>query len=278
MLIEVRTPAAPLCHFIENVVYHSGYRPPHQKERLLPDGGVNLIIDLGDGAKRTYHNDSLKTAQSFCGGWISGMHQEPITIEAGTGEPMIVVSFKPGGAWAFFGFPMAELGNKVVEMDLIWGRAFRELREMLLSEPTVDRRFHRLEAFLANWISSRMELNPFIDYAVGTIRAPGVPMSMKELAQKLGYSGKHLIFLFDKYLGLPPKRYSRIVRFQKIVQTLECGPPASWASLAHRFGFFDQSHLIKEFKAFAGWTPSRYLGLKGDFMNYVPLFDEPPRK
>ena len=271
MILKFWMPGPPLGHFIENVAYHSGYRPAHTKELLLPDGGVNLVFELSDEAKYVFNRDSLEPERAYRSGWISGMHENGLVIDAGRGTPMLVVRFKPGGLWPFFGFPSAELNDVVLPLTDIWGRPFRDLHEQLLEAPTATARFAVLERELIRIGGARLNPDPFVGYAARTLWYQNKPPSMKALASKLGYSQKHMIAIFDKHVGLSPKRYARVMRFQRVIHALERDETPSWSMLAQEFGYYDQAHLINDFKAFAGMTPTHYLRSKGPFLNFLPI-------
>lgn len=277
MIIEMRPPCAALAPFIEQYIYHADYVPAHTREMIIPTGSIDLIIDLSEQPKHLYEASGGMPLKAFQHGWISGIQCEPITIEVGSGAPMLVISFKPGGAWAFFGFPMSEVADHVEEMQLVWGRRFADLRERLLQRPHPREYFAEVDAFLTAQAGDRLEPHPVVSFAVDWIGArEGAPPTMKELAAKLGYSHKHVISLFDKLVGMSPKRYARILRFQKMVQRLSHGPaPQSWPDFAHAHGFYDQAHLINEFRAFAGVTPANYQKLSWDFINYIPVDTNP---
>ena len=96
MIFKYHIPFPPLNHFVECIIYHSGYSPAHAREKLLPDGMVNLIIDLTEIPKNLYDNDNPSQKTAFRRGWLSGIHQEYLTIDAGQNSAMLVASFKPG--------------------------------------------------------------------------------------------------------------------------------------------------------------------------------------
>ena len=264
-------PRAELQPFIEHFIFHRDYFPDHSKEMILPDGGIDLIIDLTDIPKFLYDNENFDHCTGFKFGWISGVHSGRITIQAGLGSPMIVIRFKPGGAWAFFGFPLTEIRDHVEALEAIWGRVFEELRDRLLEEPDVQAYPGILERFFLIHGRDRLVANPFVEFAIDMMTHAHEPPTMRHLAEKIGYSQKHMIALFEKLVGMSPKRYARIMRFQKLIHALEGGTPPSWSRFAQGYGFYDQAHLIREFRAFSGLTPTRYLVRKGDLLNYLPV-------
>ena len=243
MILWVRPPCATLQPFIDHFVLHDGYVSEHTKELLLPDGGIDMIIDLAELPKHLYQNENWRIKHVFHHGWISGMRMERITIQASIGTPMLVVRFKPGGAWPFFNFPISELSDRVIPLADIWGPIFFELREQLLEAPHYDNLFPILESFLLGLGQQKLVANPFVTHAIATLESTVSPPTMKQLANHLGFSHKHVIALFDRLVGISPKRYTRILRFQKMVLALERGKPESWSQFAQEFGVLRPSPL-----------------------------------
>ena len=272
MIFLTRVPMPPLCGLVEIIAYNQGYCPDYAKEVILPDGGIDLIIDLTDKPKKVYDNDRLTEKQSCRDGWISGMRNQRITIDSGKDQDpcMIVIRFKPGGAHPFFKFPLSTLADSVVDLEEVWGGRFQSLRQELGDQETPMDVLDRLEAVLLEWAKGHWEPDPCMAHAAKMLMDLRTPPTMKQLTDHIGYSQKHFIKLFETHIGLSPKRFSRIMRFQHIVRDLELGPPPSWSQFAQSFGFYDQAHFNNEFRAYAGITPTRYLQLKGEFLNYIP--------
>lgn len=94
---------------------------------------------------------------------------------------------------------------------------------------------------------------------------------IRKLTEKVGYSQKHFIDLFKKYVGVSPKSYLRIIRFQKVILEIEKNREINWSTIAYDCGYYDQSHFINDFKKFSGFTPNEYLRKKNENLNYVPI-------
>src|SRR3954467_13336360 len=165
MLFERHIPAAPLNSFVEFFWFYDGFNPDHTKEKLLPDGTMELIIDLRDHPKHTYDPRSLKQDREYRKSWLSGMHHDHIVIEASPGS-MMGVHFRPGGAWPFFGTPLSEFSDRVVELDNILGARASELRDQLLEAPTHREKFYIVESFLLALGGDRLYPNRTVHHAL----------------------------------------------------------------------------------------------------------------
>lgn len=273
MISHLHIPSHPLSEFIASFFYYSGLVPDHALERLLPDGNVELIIDLTDAPKYIYDNESLKAIQSCRGMWFSGFRTAPITIPSGVDSEMIVVSFKKGRAFPFLIEPLHALKDTVVDAELVLDRELLTVREELRNEPDVPKKLSLLERRMTRMYRSRLRENPFVEHMVSHIVADPTHARLSELVREVGYSHKHLISIFRNHVGVTPKEFSRVMRFQKAIEEIERLGDINWSALALECGFYDQSHFIADFRTFCGSTPTEYLRQRGDYRNYLRVED-----
>ena len=271
MFYNTHQPTYPLSRFIEHFWYHDGYCPGHNKQRLLPDGTSELVIDLRPQPKKLFDRDDHTKHTSFRESWISGKQSRYIVIESACDSSMIGVHFRPGGTYPFLGFPLAELTDQVVELDLLWGRAVYTLREQILEALGVDQKFAVLERFLMSKFDANRTAMGRVEQAIDQVLRSPHGMTMRDIAWRIGITPKHLISLFDKFIGLKPKAFGRICRFQRALHVIEHDSPVAWSQVAARTGHSDQAHLIKEFRHFSGLTPSHYVNQKSEFFGFVPI-------
>lgn len=271
MVFQVHIPASPLCLYVESMVYYRDYVPDHRVDRFLPDGNVNVVFDLTETPKYIYDNETLKEIQACKRVWFSGIRTHFITIPSGQDSEMFILNFHKGKAYPFLEMPLNELTNFVVDAELVLTNGILEMRETLLSIAGIAGKFAYAEQHLMAQFGKNLEENPFVDFAVGKILENPYHLTMEAIAQKVGYSQKHLIQLFKAHVGLTPKAFMRIIRFQKAILMLENRRELDWVGLAHDCGYFDQAHFIHDFKAFSGFTPAQYLSRTGDFTNYIPV-------
>lgn len=274
MIFHAHQPRFPLDQFIENLIYFDGLLAPHQLDRFLPDGNTEILIDLTERPQHIYDNQTLEVTQTCRYAWVSGVRTRPITIPSGTGSRMLIVAFKKGKAFPFYPFPISELTDTVADADLVFGRRFLDLREQLLAEQTVARMFQRVENFLLQQAGGAIEESistRCIAHAVSSmIHAPSLHR-LHQLSDEIGYSQKHFINLFTQHVGISPKQYLKIMRFQKAILTIERHFPTHWSNVALESGYYDQAHFIHDFKQFSGFTPKEYMKKKVSTQNYVPV-------
>lgn len=281
MELATHTPGLPLGMHVEMLTYFAGYTPQHQREKLLPDGAIELIVDLGETPKKLYAGERSAAAVDFRRAWIAGMQRRWIVIEAQPGSSLLVIRFRPGGAYALLGHDAEVLTDSVFTFEDVLGRAAVLLRERVLEAPTAAARL----AAAVGWLTERLrgaEMHPAVRYLVRRLDRP-LGLRIGDLAEETGFTERHLRGLFSRWIGISPKQYARIRRFQLLLgrvaqgapsdPELQGGPPPApdWAELAATFGYADQSHLTHEFQAFAGMTPGAYIAAYRGLENYLPI-------
>ena len=264
-------PGFPLHQFISSFTYYKGYTVTHSIDRYLPNGNIEIIINLTGTPKYIYDNHTLTETQACKKIWISGIRNEFISIPSGNGAEMFIIEFKKGMVYQFLGRPLTEITNQVIEGDLVLDPVFMQLREQLLACLSIPLMFITAESLLANRFKNKLAVNPFVDFAVNNmVLNPGV-VTIKTIADKTGYSSKHFIKIFTDNVGLNPKAFLRIIRFQKAINEIEVKGDINWISLSQECGYYDQAHFITNFKEFSGFTPYEYMKRKGNLSNYIPV-------
>jgi len=271
MILETHIPCFPLAQFVDHFVYYEGYNPEHTIDRFLPDGNTEIIIDFDDGPQYIYDNQTLREIQACHHVWASGVRTEYISIPSGKHAAMFIIAFKKGMAYPFFPLPMNEMSDRVVDADLLWGNDFAFLREHLLGIKEIALKFIAAEKFLLQHFQRNFALNPSVDYALAEIIRRPDQINLARLNQKIGYSPRHFIRMFKEQVGITPKAYLKIIRFQKAISEIEESKQVNWTGISQDCGFYDQAHFINDFKFFSGFTPEEYLRRKNGVLNYVPV-------
>ena len=222
--------------------------------RTVPIGMTSLIFHRGTRLLSVQDNELHPRA------FLNGQDSTFADLKYTGQVDMISVVFRPIGIRAFFDLPVNKIGDRRVTAADLSDKELAELENRLTD--TGDDRLCILlvERFLLKRLHSMAGHNlERIQTAVRMIDSGQTGIS--RLAGKACLSTKHFQRLFSEYIGSNPKQFSRIVRFQKALYTLETRPAITLTALAYECGYYDQAHLIKEFKALSGYTPGEYVSV-----------------
>jgi AraC-like DNA-binding protein len=247
MEIAGRPPHRALASHIRSLAgWHERADGPVRRHEL-PGGRIVLVVSFGpsldiDGRRFT----------SFA----AGLHDAPVLTEhAGLGHGMQAY-LSPLGARRLFGVPMGELTRQVVELEDLIGPAAGELAERLAEAPGWAARFDIFERAIAERVLAAPPVPPDIEWAWQRLLLSDGATPAGELAAELGWSRRHLAATFREQLGMPPKMLARILRFERALERLRAGDDL--AALALDCGYYDQAHFNRDFREFAGTTPTAY--------------------
>lgn len=252
------------------MLYHKDYFPNHTMDKYLPDGTTNIIFELTGTPKFIFDNNTKKEKQKCSDVWFSGVLKDYITISS-TSEEMIVLVFKPGAGFPLIRKSADSYSNKVVPAEEIFGESILELHSKLILPTSPKEKFLLIEEWLLNQFKENDFYTDIIQFAINAIENSPSQINITELAKKTGFSQKQFIQLFKKYVGITPKQFHRITRFNEILSVVENKEKISWTIIATDCGYFDQAHFIKDFQSFSGLNPKQYLSDVGDYPNYVPV-------
>ncbi len=248
MRYVARPPVAPLAGHVEYVWASQG-APAHAKERVVPTGTLELLFNLVEDEVRIHDADGRTRSSS--GAAVSGAYRRPFTFDTRETASAVGVHFRPGRAGELLGVPPGALTDRHADLDALWGRRARELRERLCAATTTQQRFAILEAELVSRLD-RGRVHPAVAYAIDALAGPRARVG--DIVKHAGLSSRRLIELFTASVGITPKRFGRVMRLQRATAL---GRTASldWARIAHECGYSDQSHLIRDFRELAHVTP-----------------------
>jgi len=271
MVFKNSIPHAPLGDFVSSIVYYKGFQVEHSKDKFLPDGTTNLVINLFETPRYIYDNETLKEKQACIEAWFSGMQTEYLTISSDNESEMLVITFKPGASFPFIKQSLDVFNNKVVHAKIIFGDKVLDFRRELINEKDADEKIELTKKWLKSQLDEVSFEGKIIEQFVFQIQNSSGSINFKDLAEKSGYSQKQFIHLFKKYVGLTPKQFHRIVRFNEILNAIFKMEKVDWAFMANEFGYYDQAYFIKDFQAFSGHNPKQYIGDQGDWPHYIPV-------
>ncbi len=239
------TPSRPVSGLLDRA-YVGFAQPAGTEERWLatPGTAVTVIVNLGDpfGA----------LPQSF----VAGLTDAAGVVEQDGEIECVDLKLTPLGAYTLLGVPMDELAGRVVDLEDLLGS--RELTERVAAQSTWDRRFALIDAFLLDRLENGPRPADEVAFAWRRLAATRGSLPIGALADEVGWSRRHLVAKFRQQVGLPPKTIARIHRFQHLLGRLRSGP-VDLTRLAADCGYYDQSHMNRDFREFAGITPGDYL-------------------
>jgi AraC-like DNA-binding protein len=242
---------------------HRAARPARQREPLST--GAVLILGLGPKLGVVARNDPTGPPDWY-GSFIAGLDDRCTVIAHEGVMHGIQVDLTPLAARMIFRTPMHSLARAVVPLEDLLGSEARLLEERLMQAPSWERRFELVEAALAGKLAAAEGPPADIEWAWRRLVAASGQLRMADLAAELGCSRKHLAVRFREHVGLPAKLVARMLRFRHASDLMDSLQGRSIAELAALCGYYDQAHLDRDFREFAGSTPTAYLAERVTFV------------
>jgi AraC-like DNA-binding protein len=266
MIVQEYVPRSPLSFFVAKFWHYEQYVVGHAWERIMPSCGTGLLINLQEDELR-WRDVGKGTVDRIRGIGICGPQPRPIEIDTFQQRFIMGVEFREAGGAALFGFPAYELAAAHVGLADLCGREATLLHERLVDAPTPAVRFRRLEAWLMPRAAERMRRCLPVVRALSLLER----LPVAAVASQLAMSPKRLIQSFRAEVGLTPKLYCRVRRFESMLRAVEQSAEVNWALVGCQCGYYDQAHLAHEFRSFSGYTPGEYLFLRGPYARHVPI-------
>jgi AraC-like DNA-binding protein len=267
-----RIPAAPLSRFVQALWYSQAPVAEHHYERILPSGCTQVILNL----ERDYLHDCPEGSpdQPVAPALVVGGRSTYEIVNARDMASLIGISFKPGGFAAFAGDAVDRFSNLSIPLEAAWGAASITLRSRLRETDDCRTRFRIIEAFLLERLAAcaRPHANArrqLVSFALSNFGAAPALSTVREVARSTGLSERRFSQIFREEVGLSPKVWCRIQRFQHAVRMLHSSADVPWAELALDCGFYDQSHFANEFRAFSGVDATTYSANRTRWANHI---------
>jgi len=227
-------------------------------DAVVPDGCPEIIVHFGDRFTEDAAGRHLVQSDVI----VSGQLTRPLMLRPTGRVGMVGARFRADGLFSVLGVPMQELVDRRVPLETICSGV--STLQARIAEAGSDReRVGHLEAFLKRKLAERGTLDAVVQHNVQAIFASSGQVSPDQLAQYAGLTVRQLERRFQVAVGVSPKFLCRIVRFRAIFDRLQSSTP--WSNIALDCGFFDQSHLIRDFKLFAGQSPTAFLAAQSEF-------------
>lgn len=233
------------------------------KQKIIPDGFPELIFHYGD----PYRININKEWQLQSKGLVAGQIKKHFYLENTGRSGVFGIKLKPAALNHLFGLTMNELADKVIGIEELNQSDLYQLNFAIISCSTYQEMLVVAEKELKTISKSIRTKDETIDDIVESISNTNGTVTISEIQKKFFITERQLQRKFQKYIGLSPKFYSRIIRFNHIFQLLK-EKRLSWLEITHLSGYFDQSHFIRDFKAFTGEEPSNYFFDAPDMANF----------
>ncbi|MEV5839079.1 helix-turn-helix domain-containing protein [Nocardia sp. NPDC052112] len=225
--------------------------PKPIRRRKIPGGTVKIVFAL----EGTFAGRAMDPT-----GLVIGLHDRAGSAEHFGRMRSVQLQLEPLAARRLLGVPLDEIRNIAVDLAEFFGRSVGRFTERLAESPCWSERFELVAGYLRER-SADAAIDPMIAGVVRQLRRSDGGLTIPELATECGWSRRHFRRVFAEQVGLSPKTYGALLRFSGALAALTAGSAVEIGALAQEFGYYDQSHMNREFLRFAGTTPGRLLRL-----------------
>jgi AraC-like DNA-binding protein len=247
-MVHRAAPAALRPHVLGYLGYHE-WTPKPLRRLEVPSDEVHVIISFGPEVRVP------APVRSF----VAAPHTEHAIVDSDGEQHGIELRLTPIGTHMLLGVPMHELADRVTPIEDLLGREGAELPERLYEARTWPARFALLDRLLARRLAEARAPAVGVEHAWSRLVQTHGAASVEALADEVGWSRRHLFARFRHHTGLPPKVFARILRFQRAAALMADPRGPSLCEIALDCGYYDQAHLNRDFRAFAGRTPTDLL-------------------
>jgi len=225
------------------------------KQRVLPDGCMEMIFHYGDLYRQYFEDGSSKIQpRSFVFGQITKYIEIAPTGISG----IISARFLPDGLTPFLDIPVSVLENKAVSIDDVFKHEGEKLEEQVIGASDNEERIKLLETFLLSKLTQSRTIDAITKSCVEVIFQSQGQIGVVELAGKMNINRRNMERKFTSLIGISPKQLARVARLQATLKMLEQKKFTNLTSLAYENGYYDQAHFIKDFKEFTGISPKSF--------------------
>ena len=224
------------------------------RERNFPNGLLEIIVHLGDRYRVVEERGSWVCPETC----LTGLQLQHLVVEAPPVRTKVLgIRLTPAGAYAILARPMDEIAGLTVDLEDVAGRAGAELAARCQDAVTLE----DCARAALDWVEQRLaagsRLTPAVGWMLGQIRCQNGAVSIGQLREQTGWSKTRLTSAFAEEIGITPKQYARIVRFNRAMKLVHAEDSA-FADIAATAGYYDQPHLNAEFRELSGFTPTEF--------------------
>jgi AraC-like DNA-binding protein len=252
---RVHKPAFPLSQYVELIWRETNSGMPPSRQRVYPNGAMALVIHLKKPTACFFIDDEPHSIRVPL---LAGPYSRSFHIDPSQSTAVIGILFRPGAARMFFPVAAHELHNTDIALSELHPCEADRLLNDVCSAAGEHAQFLVVERYLSRKLINAAPIRPAVRYAIEQLSREGSVRSIGRIQLDTGLSHTRFIQLFRENVGLTPKLFCRVRRFRTLLDRIGKGMPVNWAELAVDCGYFDQAHLIRDFRAFAGITPLEY--------------------
>jgi AraC-like DNA-binding protein len=225
--------------------------------RELPTEIAPLIINFGAPFRIFDQENPARWTEHRS--FVTGAFDTYVLVGSTGAYSCLQVNFTILGMRLFLGRPLREVANQVVSLDDVFGSEAMRLTLRLYEAPTWDMRFDILDRVIARRVSSARIPPPAVSWIWNRLVRSGGQLEINWLAQQVGWSHKHVVSQVTEQIGLAPKTIARVLRFGRAAELLKVSERGRLAEIANDCGYYDQAHFTRDFRAFAGVSPTELL-------------------
>lgn len=226
---------------------------------IVPDGRMEIVVNLADRFLR-HHREGTVERQSAS--LLAGQITSPIVVQPSGTVDLIGIRFRPAGAATLLSLPPRELRDQLADATAVLPDLIRDLPDKLHAAATISSRLHTLDQHFARLRTSWQEPDHGVDAALDRIVGSHGRLRIGTVAAQLGMTRRTLERRFEAGVGMGPKLFARITRFQVAFRQIQQSGPGTFSRVAHRCGYYDQAHLVRDFHDFAGTSPARFFAAR----------------
>jgi AraC-like DNA-binding protein len=256
----------PLSAWVQSIWYACAPASAPGRDRVLPTGNIQIVINLAADSLTAVDEEDRR--QAIAPSLIAGVRRACEFLDTRDYAEIMGIIFRPGGLRRFMPEPAGYFSFADTSLEDVWGHSARRLRHRLCEAAVPNEKLGILAAELAARLRPTEPHAAVLAALQAILRCPN-SLTVAGLAAQSGLSARRLSELFRDEVGVAPKLFSRILRFQLAVRQLHHGVNVPWSELALECGYYDQSHFAHDFHAFSGISPTTYTHHRGPWANHV---------
>jgi len=260
-----KAPTPILRPWIRSLWYCRAPGVPHSRERVLPNGCIQIVLNLSRDYLTDCDEDG-ETNRRLPPAIVVGARARHEVVDTADMQELAGIIIQPGGFGPLFRERADLLFECSVALDDIWRSP--QLIERMREAPNPSAKLRILDCLLQELVRPHARRSELVDHAIGLFRT-GVTIA--DCARSIGVSSRHFSQVFREDVGMSPKSWCRVGRFQVAVRALHNRVDIPWATLALECGYYDQSHFANDFRAFSGIDPTTYSAQRGQWQNHVAI-------